>query len=66
MPEMVAGSDIILGNEEDCEKVFNINPKDFAEMFEMLLKGVETQFFITKDMASTRATYNEMVDFIIK
>ena len=44
----------------------NINPKDFAEMFEMLLKGVETQFFITKDMASTRATYNEMVDFIIK
>lgn len=29
MPEMVAGSDIILGNEEDCEKVFGINPKDF-------------------------------------
>lgn len=29
MPEMVSGSDIILGNEEDCEKVFGIKPKDF-------------------------------------
>ncbi len=29
MPEMVAGSEIILGNEEDCEKVFGIKPKDF-------------------------------------
>ena len=29
MPEMVEGSDIILGNEEDCEKVFDIKPKDF-------------------------------------
>lgn len=29
MSEMVAGSDIILGNEEDCEKVFGIKPKDF-------------------------------------
>ena len=29
MPEMVAFSDIILGNEEDCEKVFDIKPKDF-------------------------------------
>lgn len=29
MPEMVAGSDIILGNEEDCEKVFGIKPKYF-------------------------------------
>jgi len=29
MPEMVAGSDIILGNEEDCEKFFGIKPKDF-------------------------------------
>lgn len=29
MPEMVASSDIILGNEEDCEKVFGIKPKDF-------------------------------------
>ncbi len=29
MPEMVAGSDIILGKEEDCEKVFGIKPKNF-------------------------------------
>lgn len=29
MSEMVAFSDIILGNEEDCEKVFGIKPKDF-------------------------------------
>ena len=29
MPEMIAGSDVILGNEEDCEKVFGIKPKDF-------------------------------------
>lgn len=29
MPEMVASSDIILGNEEDCEKVFGIKPQNF-------------------------------------
>ena len=29
MPEMVAGCDIILGNEEDCEKVFGIKPQNF-------------------------------------
>lgn len=29
MPEMVAGSDIILANEEDCEKVFGIKPNGF-------------------------------------
>lgn len=29
MPELVAGSDLILSNEEDCEKVFGIKPKDF-------------------------------------
>lgn len=29
MPELVAGSDIILGNEEDCEKVFGIKPENF-------------------------------------
>lgn len=29
MPEMVGGSDIILGNEEDCEKVFGIKPQNF-------------------------------------
>lgn len=30
MPRLVAGSDIILGNEEDCEKVFGIKPEGFA------------------------------------
>ncbi len=29
MPEMVAGCDIILGNEEDAEKVFGIKPEGF-------------------------------------
>lgn len=29
MPEMVVCSDIILGNEEDCEKVFGIKPQNF-------------------------------------
>lgn len=29
LPDMVAGSDIILGNEEDCEKVFGIKPQNF-------------------------------------
>lgn len=29
MPEIVSGSDVILGNEEDCEKVFGIRPLDF-------------------------------------
>lgn len=29
MPELVACSDVILGNEEDCEKVFGIKPQNF-------------------------------------
>lgn len=29
MPELVAGCDVILGNEEDCEKVFGIHPEGF-------------------------------------
>lgn len=29
MPALVAGCDIILGNEEDCEKVFGIKPQGF-------------------------------------
>lgn len=29
IPEMVEGCDIILGNEEDCEKVFGIKPQSF-------------------------------------
>ena len=30
MPELVAGCDIILGNEEDAEKVFGIKPEGFG------------------------------------
>ena len=29
MPELVAGCDVILGNEEDAEKVFGIKPEGF-------------------------------------
>ena len=29
MPELVGDSDVILGNEEDCEKVFGIKPRNF-------------------------------------
>lgn len=29
MPSLVEGCDIILGNEEDCEKVFGIKPENF-------------------------------------
>ena len=29
MPELVAGSDVILCNEEDCEKIFGIKPEGF-------------------------------------
>lgn len=29
MPQLIEGCDVILGNEEDCEKVFGIKPKNF-------------------------------------
>lgn len=29
MPELVAGTDVIIGNEEDCYKVFGIQPAEF-------------------------------------
>jgi len=29
MPELVTGCEVILGNEEDCEKVFGIKPESF-------------------------------------
>lgn len=29
MPELVKGCDLIMGNEEDCDKVFGIKPKNF-------------------------------------
>lgn len=29
MPDLIAGCNIIWGNEEDCEKVFGIKPENF-------------------------------------
>jgi AcrR family transcriptional regulator len=43
-----------------------ISPDAFADMLEMLLKGVEVQYTITKDKAATRTTYSEMVDYLIR
>lgn len=43
-----------------------ISPDAFADMLEMLLKGVEAQFTVTKDKAASRTTYSEMVDYLIK
>lgn len=54
MPELVAGCDIILGNEEDCEKVFGIRPENFdvthtngevdASGFESVCRQMENRF----------------------
>lgn len=54
MPELVAGSDIILGNEEDAEKVFGIKPEGFdvattqgkidAKKFESVCKQLMQRF----------------------
>lgn len=44
----------------------NVYPETFADMLEMLLKGVEIQFFVAKDKDASRLTYNEMVDYLIK
>ena len=54
MPDLVNGCDIILGNEEDCEKVFGIRPKDFdvtatqgeidATKFESVCHQMQTRF----------------------
>lgn len=49
MPELVSMSDIILGNEEDCEKVFGIKPKGFdvektnGEINPLIFESVCTQ-----------------------
>ncbi len=43
-----------------------VSPDTFADMLEMLLKGVEAQFIVTKDESASRSTYNEMVDFLIQ
>ena len=54
MPQLVAGCDIILGNEEDAEKVFGIQPEGFdvtqtagdvdATRFESVCKQLMAQF----------------------
>lgn len=44
----------------------NVYPEAFADMLEMLLKGVETQFLVTRDKEASRLTYNAMVDFLIR
>lgn len=54
MPELVEGCDIILGNEEDAEKVFGIKPEGFsventggevdAAQFESVCKQLATRF----------------------
>ncbi len=43
-----------------------VSPDAFADMLEMLLKGVEAQFIVSKDESASRSTYNEMVDFLIR
>ena len=54
MPDLVNGCDIILGNEEDCEKVFGVRPKDFdvtatqgeidATKFESVCQQMQARF----------------------
>jgi 2-dehydro-3-deoxygluconokinase len=54
MPALVEGCDIVLGNEEDCEKVFGIKPEGFdatttggevnAAEFESVCKQMMAQF----------------------
>ncbi len=54
MPALVEGCDVILGNEEDAEKVFNIKPEGFdvtatsgevnPEEFESVCKQIKQQF----------------------
>ncbi len=54
MPGLVEGCDIILGNEEDCEKVFGIKPENFdvtstrgeinPEEFESVCTQVQARF----------------------
>lgn len=54
MPELVAGCDIILGNEEDAEKVFGIKPEGFdvaategkvdAAQFESVCRQLQARF----------------------
>jgi 2-dehydro-3-deoxygluconokinase len=63
MPELVAGCDIILGNEEDAEKIFGIKPEGFdvshtggdvdAAAFESVCKQLQTKFPRSKKVIIT-------------
>ena len=63
MPALVEGCDLIMGNEEDCEKVFGIKPKNFdadntqgninQSTFESVCQQMMTRFPRCKKMAVT-------------
>lgn len=63
MPALVEGCDLIMGNEEDCEKVFGIKPKNFdaantngninQSTFESVCQQMMTRFSRCKKMAVT-------------
>lgn len=63
MPELVEGCDMILGNEEDCEKVFGIKPDSFdadntngtvnQNAFESVCRQMMARFPRCKKMAVT-------------
>ncbi|MDR1814071.1 MAG: sugar kinase [Tannerella sp.] len=63
MPALVEGCDIVLGNEEDCEKVFGIKPEGFnvattggdvdAAMFESVCKQMTVRFPRAKKIVIT-------------
>lgn len=63
MPEMVAMSDVILGNEEDAETVFGIKPENFdvtktaghvdADRFQSVCQQLMTQFPNAKKVVIT-------------
>ncbi len=43
-----------------------VQPDAFADMILMLLKGIESQLVITKETESSVATFDAMVDFLIR
>lgn len=63
MPDLVAGCDIILGNEEDAEKIFGIKPDKFdvthtggdidASSFESVCRQLSRKFFQAKKIIIT-------------
>ncbi len=43
-----------------------VKPDAFADMIQLLFKGIESQMVISKDRESDLATYEAMVDFLIR